>query len=543
MAFARLQVAVEDPVVAEKLNLGWESIRVDDEPFFLDGPVSARVAVIDRDAASGALSPVAWREKSHDFDASDGPDGAKAMAVSVFGIVLRTLAMFERHEVLGHSVRWQFGSPQLLVVPNAGEWANAAYDRYSRSLQFYSFLAGRRRVYTALSRNIVAHETGHAVLDALAPALYDALDPEALALHEAVADLTAIVMALESRSIQQWLVNERGASLAGRSPIAQIGEQFGQALRRNRPLRDANNDRRMSQAGDEPHDLCEVLTGAVWKSMVQMHEHALREARTKSPRRAEVLPMALAISARRIARVLFRALDYIPPAETTFTDYARAILRADMHAHPDDPSGYRRLLQEEFERRGVCPPGAIDPDAAEPLRPMKVDVDELIESDWAAYQFVDAHREELGLGRDRKVPFRLFPRRDVMRTYFIGNRERELRREVVLQFTWEQDEPNPDVPGVPRRRRVFRGTTLVLSGTPDARGKHRVLSCLTTDRERRHVDARSRFVARIAEAGMIAESEVPGTSRRPLQRVAHAHISGDTIRFRGTARMLHLARP
>jgi hypothetical protein len=539
MVVAKIPVAVEDPYVAKKLGLALEEyVNSENEKFFLDGPVGERVAVVDRNPTTGKIGSVAWSARDRRYLTGPLASDPQAMAVSVFGIVLETLSMFERPDILGGKIAWQFGSPQLLIVPNAGEWENAAYDRYSRSLQFFSFMAGRRRIFTALSRDIVAHETGHAVLDALAPALYDALNPQALALHEAIADFTAIVMALQSRSLQQWLVRERGASLEGDIPTAQIGEQFGRALEENRPLRDANSKRRLDQAGNEPHDLCEVLVAAVWRAMVQLHEHALKEARAGGKASGAAPAEALGISSRRIARILFRALDYLPPAETTFADYARALLQADTVAYPDDETGYRAVLAKEFESRRICPPEAIN--VKTNLGTVKVGLDELVESDWAAYRFVERERPRLRIAAD--VPFRLFPRRDVKRRYWVGGGKHETRREVVLQVTWEQQEPNHQIPSAPRSRSVFRGTTLVL-GAPDRAGNCPILSCLTSDRGNEHANARNEALRKLVGEDRIVEGDAHEMSRaRPLAPVAFAHVTPDTIRVRGTSRLLHLAR-
>jgi hypothetical protein len=536
MVVAKFPVAVEDPYVAEKLGLRLEeTVHSEKEDFFLDGPVAERVAVIDRDPVTGRVASTPWSARQRRYLTGPLASDPRAMGVSAFGIVLETLAMFERPDVLGRKITWQFGSPQLFIVPNAGEWENAAYDRYSRSLQFYSFMAGRRRIFTALSRDIVAHETGHAVLDALAPALYDALHPQTLALHEAVADFTAIVMALLSEAVQKWLVRERGASLVGDIPASQIGEQFGRALTRNRPLRNANSKRRLDQAGNEPHDLCEVLVAAVWQAMVQLHEHALKEARAGGASTAAARAKALGISARRISRMLFRTLDYIPPAETTFADFARALLQADTNAYPEDKTGYRATLAQQFIDRRICT--QADLGVATDLGTVKLDLDELIESDWAAYRFVERERALLRIGAG--VPFRIFPRRDIARQYRIGGRK-PLMREVVLQVTWEQRETNVEIPGLPRSRSVFRGTTLVL-GEPDRAGNCPVLSCMTSDRAGEHVDARNEALRALAAADRIVDGDAEQASRaRPLAPVAFAHVTRDTIRVRGTGRLLHL---
>ena len=219
----------------------------------------------------------------------------------MFGLVLRTLSIFERDEVLARPLAWCFG-PQLLVVPRAGVWENAFYDRYSRSLQFFFFDTDKgHTVRTALSRDIVAHETGHAVLDAVAPALYDAVTPQTLALHESIGDLAAICMTLDSPTMRNWILRTRNGDLTGDSPASKIADEFGEAFKEHHPLRDANNKMTVKKAGDDPHDLSEVLTGAVWKAMVRFHRAALDEARANK-KKTNSEPMrarALGISARQ----------------------------------------------------------------------------------------------------------------------------------------------------------------------------------------------------------------------------------------------------
>ena len=544
MVVARVRIAVEDPLVAERQGLHPETVETSDEPFFLDGPLGPRVAVIDRDPATGQLAPpVPWRAESRSYAASSDLSAPEAISVSVFGTVMQTLALFERKDVLGHRIRWHFDSPQLLVVPRAGLWANAFYDRYSQSLQFFSFRADdESTVHTALSRDIVSHETGHAILDALAPALYDALSPESLALHEAIGDLTANLMALQSRQIRDWLLRIRGGGLEGTSPVSELATQFGFALHQNRPLRDAFNSVRIEDipAPREPHALSQVLTGAIWAAMIRLHSHAVSTARAPDPQSSEdPLGRALAISALRMARILFRALDYLPPAEATFADYARAILRSDCIAYAEDETGYREVLQQEFVARGIVADGmelACEPSRAQ----VKVDLDDVQESDWAAYAF--AGRERALLGIPPRVPFRLFPRREILRRYYLGGGQHEDRRELVFQVTWEEPEENSASPLVSSQRAVFHGTTLVLGGEPDARGRHPVLSCLTTDRSSRQVQDRNDMVRSLAENGFLRIGESwEAMKLRPFEPAVFGRVTDGLLRLRGTARLLHLA--
>ena len=77
--------------------------------------------------------------RSGRYVADGDATSAASIAINAFGTVFQTVRMFEGPDALGRQVDWAFGSEQLLVVPRAGEWANAFYERATRSLQFFSF--------------------------------------------------------------------------------------------------------------------------------------------------------------------------------------------------------------------------------------------------------------------------------------------------------------------------------------------------------------------------------------------------------------------
>ncbi len=98
-------------------------------------------------------------------------------AVHTFAVVRRVIDMYQRAltRVEGdvYKVRWLFDG-QLQVFPYAGEGPNAFYSREERCLKFLTMPANANRgpVLTARSFDVVAHETGHAVLDAIKPGYF-----------------------------------------------------------------------------------------------------------------------------------------------------------------------------------------------------------------------------------------------------------------------------------------------------------------------------------------------------------------------------------
>ena len=361
-----------------------EQQTIDNEEFFLDGPITQRVAVLNFDRKSGALLPgVPFEPPKSDQDAGryrlENEQSIYAddfRIVSVFGTVLRTMSIFEEADTLGRPLTWAFGAPQLLVIPHAGRWANAYYERESHSLQFFYFPVYENSesiIYTSLSRDIVSHETGHAILDGIAPDLYHAITPQSLALHEAIADLTALMSAFRSDDLRETVLRQTGGSIANSTAFSSIAEEFGRTLSKeghagsylrsllNHKTLDPNDTSRDERdepnlaPRDDPHVLSEVLSGALYSVMIKIHERLKQEEAVRLNRSEfQVSGRALFIGASRFQRMVFRALDYLPPGEISFADYGRAIIASDQASHPEAEKE-RDWIRDEFATRQIGP--------------------------------------------------------------------------------------------------------------------------------------------------------------------------------------------
>ena len=80
--------------------------------------------------------------------------------------------------VLPKGTSWQRG-PEMVVRLDAGDKLNALYNR--ENLVFFHATVGGLTVFTGESPDVVSHELGHAVLDALRPQLWDAMSHEVAA--------------------------------------------------------------------------------------------------------------------------------------------------------------------------------------------------------------------------------------------------------------------------------------------------------------------------------------------------------------------------
>lgn len=574
----RVPVIVKDPEVSDYKDVEpTESISIV-EDMFLDGPVSPRVAVVDFEPQTGRLAPPVPFEPPAKVNGDghyrierpmlmgDTQVERSAAAVSVFGAVHKTIKMWEEPDALGRRVDWAFDGPQLLVVPHAGEWANAFYERESRSLQFFSFAGPHgRTIHTAHSQDIVAHETAHALLDGIAPDLYGAITPQSLAIHEAVADLTALLVSLRCRELTERVVEQTRGDISRSSVFRGLAEQFAGGLGRRGFLRDLGNELSMGDVpSDDPHALSQIVSGAFYRVLLRTYEDLRRsysgnerpheslvtesevafverEVDAKRQGRAGLSNLAAAakalfVAGERTKRMLLRGLDYLPPGDVDFVDLARAVLASDeaSHARSDRARGW--LVEEFVKRRVMTDPAdaSIDKRKHEDERVANLDIAEMLQSDYAAYGFAQRNLDWLGIPRE--TPFDVRPRVDVTKLYWHEGGKATVR-EMLFKVSWSKTERNGSGGGLPQSRRYRAGTTLAVGLD---RAKPYVRALLTTSRREASRAATDSLLRGLIAAERLHVGKPPSIDGVPLRGAVEADVIAGALRVRGLARMLHV---
>ena len=129
------------------------------------------------------------------------------------------------------------GVPSALVrgparpagLTDAGDDLNAFYDR--ASLQFFSHGFGGVTVHSAATVDVVVHEQGHALLDAIRPDFFDVPFIEVGALHEAFGDCKAILNAFEDESMRDAVI-KASPDLSADHFVESLAEGLGDAIAR-----------------------------------------------------------------------------------------------------------------------------------------------------------------------------------------------------------------------------------------------------------------------------------------------------------------------
>lgn len=405
-AARRLRIYAYDPSLGRDLDtigLNETVAAVRWETGLRPGPVGEYLEVVDADPASGCCyAPV-------DLDdprllAADGLRPSEANPQfhqqMVYAVAMRTIDHFEK--ALGRVALWAPRAHakterfvrRLRIYPHALRAENAYYspERKALLLGYFSSSAAvtgapSEYVFTALSHDIVAHETTHALLDGLHRRFREATNPDVLAFHEAFADIVALFQHFSmGDSLREAVARARG-DLFQPTLLAKLAVQFGNATGHYGALRQAIGketrdpvtgqntwqpaappDKGDYQRSTEAHARGAVLVSAVFDAFLKIYTRRAQVPIRLATHGSEVLPEgalptqlvdALTDVASKVATQILgmciRALDYCPPVDITFGDYLRALVTADRDLVHHDPLGYRVAFVSAFAARGIYP--------------------------------------------------------------------------------------------------------------------------------------------------------------------------------------------
>jgi hypothetical protein len=395
-AMRRLNVYAFDPNAS--LNLGSAKFNLakialtwnppNEEPL-QPGPVNDYFEVIDIDPASNQFyEPVDL--EAPDLMAQDGLPPSEGdprfHQQMVFAVAMKTVRLFER--ALGRKVlwasRWSDGEKtykpcfKLRIYPHALREQNAYYSHNQSALLFGYFKASHRQaganwVFTALSHDIIVHETTHAILDGLHPRFSEATSLDSLAFHEAFADIAALFSHFMLGEAVSHFIAKSGGNLDDENLLSGLASQFAKGTSDRETLRtgiDKKPSDTVLETATEAHERGAILVAAVFDAFLTIYNSRigdlLRIAEIGPSTSPHLHPDLVARmtdeamkSADHVLRMCIRALDYLPPVDVRFGDFLRGIVTADADLIADDKLNYRLAFVEAFRRRGIYPSGTL----------------------------------------------------------------------------------------------------------------------------------------------------------------------------------------
>lgn len=251
---------------------------------------------------------------------------------------------------------------QLFVQPRAGKQMNAFYDRQALRFFYATDPITQKIVYAVNSTDVVCHETGHAILDALRPDLYNMQAMEVWAFHESFGDIHAIMNMLQHDLVLETVLKETGGNLRQSCSVSKLAEEMGSAIFHmtggrmghiDGILRNAFNTYVYvqpetlppncldNQLCSEPHNFSRVFTGAWYEILCGIYE----DQKTKMPNQKAAL-----IAARDIlCKYTYRSIRITPATIRFYDAFAKSMLFRDK----ENNYMYNKLMNQVFITRGI----------------------------------------------------------------------------------------------------------------------------------------------------------------------------------------------
>lgn len=338
----RVLIWKQDPSVAE---IGIRKAYLPSRA--LTGPRDSRIT-------TAGLAPVSPNALG---DLIQTPGTAAFDSVHTFAVVRQTLTMYQRavssfssSSVLPWAWNSSSNTDPLSVFPHGlPDTMNAYYSRSAKALRFGDFIrpgsSPAQRLYTCRSFDIVAHETGHAILDGLKPGwIMSSSTPQSGAIHETFGDLTAIFLALSQFDQVEAVIAQTRANLHDKTFLSDLAEEFGLALGRPNGLRNADNDLKLSQVSTEVHALSQVFTGGIYDVLADIFAFERKPMKTDDA-------VALFAVGQYLCGLLLRAIIAAPANNATFADVVNQMLT--ISAADGKPVQYRNFIRNRFTLREV----------------------------------------------------------------------------------------------------------------------------------------------------------------------------------------------
>lgn len=259
----------------------------------------------------------------------------KHTAANVFGGAAATVAKYNEvySELTGKTIDWAFDDDKLGVSPETGDWPNAFYARQLGGVHFFD----TGNTSTGNSGEVVSHEAGHAILDAIRPNYFSRVGgPETGAFHEAFGDVLAFLMTLSDDSAVSKLAEATGGDLKSkRNFLSDMGEDFGRALGRGTGgIRNSFNEftykdpatlpERGSETelGHEVHDFSRLWSGAFYDVLDGIADQNMAEGMNAQD--------ALKAAGQEGFKLLVGQMEHAPSgSSTTFKKMAAALMDGD----------------------------------------------------------------------------------------------------------------------------------------------------------------------------------------------------------------------
>jgi hypothetical protein len=245
---------------------------------------------------------------------------------------------------------------------------NAYYDR--RSLRFFYYNHKGRNVYFGDSADIVAHELGHAILDAMRPDFWSVQALEIWSFHEAFSDIVAVFNLLNYDRAIEAVLEETGGDIRKSNHASRLAEEVGRLIRDvtgdptylDNALRDPCLERfhyvnpkslpkeaRNDRLAAECHSFGRVFSAAWYETLVRAYEYEMSTGKNPID--------SLKIARDRCFSIMIRGAEVSPRVN----NYYEASARCMIAVAADYGFDYSRIFSDVFAEWNIVEPNGIKP--------------------------------------------------------------------------------------------------------------------------------------------------------------------------------------
>lgn len=292
------------------------------------------------------------------------PDDRRYYAANAFAAVSKALDVFQK--AYGEPIQWATGRARLDVTSDAGKMLNAYYSRQDGGLFFWHETDPRTKevVYSAASGEVVAHEAGHAILDAIRPNYFSAWSPDPGAFHESFGDVLAMLVSLKDERVLEKVVEQTGGDMSRPNLAAALGEQLGRTINHTAGKNVTGGDYTRNainkfvwqdpnslpesgppdQLTPEVHNFSRLWTGAYY----EVFQGIVQQKLTQGISAKDSIASATDESLKMLARMMKTA----PEGDFTYKDMATALIRSE---NSGNAGRYTPLIEKVFKSRKILP--------------------------------------------------------------------------------------------------------------------------------------------------------------------------------------------
>ncbi|MCK5367802.1 MAG: hypothetical protein KAQ62_04595, partial [Cyclobacteriaceae bacterium] len=189
-------------------------------------------------------------------------------AIHTYSIIRMVVNLYE--DLFGKTIQWSWWSdglrdPLLVTIRNYD--INARFIREHKCIELDYYGREKSLIYNCRTVDLIAHETGHAILDSLKPS-WSKGNVETKSLGESFCDLTAMFIILSQKDLCKLVIEETKGDLTKNSILTLFGVGHGYEKNQYKEIRTAINQEIYNKEEWNSYDYSQVIVGLVYDILV-----------------------------------------------------------------------------------------------------------------------------------------------------------------------------------------------------------------------------------------------------------------------------------